>query len=435
MKLAIRLASYANLAACALAADWTHYAGDAARSSLADQPPHRLSGVCWQAGPGTDEEFVAAAAPVIADGRAFVVARVFDGGNHVAGRVIAFALRDGQRLWQSDILPDSFDSWASPAVDPDTGTVVVCAADRVYGLDVVGGAERWSRSSSRPFVNASPAIAPAPLPRAFLVDYTPFGTGHLIAVNLADFDPQSNPYQPGDVVWQADVPRTSGNSPAVADGVVCCTSNLGRVFAFEAADGTPLWNVPAAASGFFGGLAARDGFLYAATYRFDGGSNNSQLVKLGAADGQVVWTVACERTDSIPIVVGDGRVFLSGGIDGFGSAPRIQAFVDHGTHAELLWDTFVDSGGGLRLGGWTHQPAYGSGLLFAGVPPQLAAFEPYAQLCILDVSLAPGAPGFVRESRDGAGGSPAFSPGLLASIGRDGLFAIGACNARRAPAP
>lgn len=430
-----RTLGLALVAATAAAGDWTQYAGDARRSSIAAVPPRTLAPLCWRAAPESDEDFVALASPVIAADRVFAAARAFDDGVPVAARLIAFRLRDGQRLWHADLPPDSFDSWASPAVDPVTATVVVCAANHVFGLDAETGAERWSVPSARPFVNASPAIAAAPLPRAFVVDYTPFGAGRLSAVNLAPFDPATNPHQPGDVVWYATVSRTSGNSPAVADGVVYCTSNLGRILAFDAASGAPLWNVQAAPDGFFGGITVRAGFLYAATYRFSGGANNSTLVKLATADGAIVWTCPCERTDSVPIVLADGRILLSAGIDGFGSAPRIQAYRDHGPSVERLWDTYADTGGALRLGGWTHQPVCGAGLLFAGAPSPLADFEPYAALCVLDLSRTPGDAGFVRESLDGAGGSPACSPGVVVSIGRDGLFAVGACKAARAPVP
>jgi len=426
-----------GIASVAAAGPWTHLAGDSARTSIAPAAPARLDDMAWTAPPRPDEEYVWHASPVVYGGRVYVNARHIVGGTPVSNRVIAYDSKTGARLWHTDIDLDVFDSFASPGIDARNQTLVIGSGQRVHALALDTGTLRWQTPLERVIVNAAPAISQdlkngdVPANRVFITDYSGFGgAAQLYALNADPYDAAQNPYQPGEVVWTADLPGASGNSPAYADGYVYVGSVDGVVFAFAARDGTPRWQTKVEPPGypqpvrFLGGVTIRNGSAYAATYGFYGGQNNSLLVKLDAATGTVIWHTPCERTQSIPVVTDAGRIYLAGGIDGFGSVVKVQAFADAGRSVVRLWDTYADTGGTLVLGGWTNQPVWADGRLYVGTPSRGSFFGPYTDLYVLDLSRAPAEPGFVADHFVGAGGSPAVAGGWLYSLGQAGLVAL-----------
>ncbi|MGE0478989.1 MAG: PQQ-binding-like beta-propeller repeat protein [Phycisphaerae bacterium] len=411
--------------------DWTQLGANGARRCVGDNGPRVLARVLWTAPPAADEEFVAHATPVISDGRVIVNARRYEDNVQVGNRLVAFALRTGQRLWTAPVSADGLDSWASPAIYRPTQLALIGVGDTVYGVRTDSGETMFVTPLAQSTVNGSPAISGdllvggRPADRAFIADYNPStpATTQLYALNVSPFDPATNPYALGEIVWTATLPTTSGSSPSYADGTVVIATATGRVLAFDASNGSPRWNQPLGQPGYFGGVAVHDGFVYAAAYGFFGGQNNGRLVKLSLVTGGLAWSTPCERTNSIPLVVGDGRIYVSGGIAGFGSAVKVQCFQDLGAGAALVWDTHAATGGALVVGGWTHQPAYWNGRLFAGRPSS-AAFDPYSELLLLDTARAPGEVGFVRDRTVAAGGSPALHRDGAVSIGVDGVSAV-----------
>ncbi len=418
----------------AVAQSWTHLSGDAARSGVGIGGPSDLGSRQWTATLDVDEEFVWLSSPVAADGLVFALARQYDDGVHTADLLITFDGGTGERLRDTLLPRGMLDSWSSPAISPDHREVLAAVATRLLAISVDNGEIQWQCSLPAALVNSSPAVTRGltsggvPANRVLITSHAPFGVGVLYGVNIDPFHAMHNPFDPGQIAWSRPLGPTSGNTPAFADGLAIAADNDGRVHAFDALDGTPLWSTSAAADGFFGGVTIRGGFVYAASYDFGGSGYSSELVKLDVADGRLVWSTPCERTDSIPIVSGDGRVFLPAGIEGFGSAVKVQAFRDLGSSAELLWDTYADTGGALRVGGWTNHALYSGGLLYCGVPAGGAFFGPYVELVILDTQRHPSEPGFVAARHAGAGASPALADALF-SIGEDGLVALPACEA------
>jgi len=419
------------------AAGWTHYACDAERRALADDGPHYLSNVRWVAGQdafGEPIEFVGPSSPVVFAGRIFACARHYTGEDYTHNKIVAFDAGTGSFLWQTLLEPGAWDSWSSPCVDVRHGAVLIGSGAVLYSLDAATGQINWQRSLEKVVVNASACVTDdLDANRAFITDYDGFGTtGLLYCVNVDPYAEGLNPYQPGQIVWQDVLGGTSGNTPAYHDGVVYVASVCGRegdgvghVYAFDARSGEEIWDTAVGGAGFFGGVTYAEGFVYAASYAFYGQQDNAELVKLDASTGQIVWTVPAERTDSIPLVIGD-VIYLAAGIQGFGSVVKIEAFQDNGTSAVKLWDTYQDTAGSLLVGGWSHQPAYAAGRLYAGTLPLDGAysFGPYTDLYVLDVSRAPGEPGFVLAHYEGAGSSPAISEGVLYTIGQAGLHAF-----------
>lgn len=430
---AATLGSAGDLSAAPAA--WTHYARNAQRDARAGVGPISLTQQVWTAPAAADEAWIAASSPVVSNGRVFALARVFAGGLHTADRLIALDAASGARLWTADVDPDELDSWSSPAIDTFNATVIVATGTSVAAARISDGQTLWTTALSQPVVNASPLVMRVTdtngleHTRVYITDFG-LASASLYAINTDAFDASSNPYQPGELVWSASLPGASGNTPAGDGPRVFVATPDGVVFAFDASDGMPLWQTDVTTGplgdrgGFFGGLTVRGGFVYGVTFAFNGNEDNSALYKLDATTGQLVWSIPAERTDSIPVVADDGTILLSGGIDGFGSQIKIEAFRDDGPSVAKLWDTARDLTGAPPLGGWTFQPALVRGQLFVGVPDPNDFFGPYTAMYVLDTRLSPADAGFVRTSSSAAGGSPALDADRLYSFGSGGLVAF-----------
>lgn len=430
-----------------LAGEWLHYAADARRSGRASGAPDEMNATLWtvsQYPPGTPIAFVGPSSPVVFAGRVYANARYFEGSLHVHNRLIAIDAATGGVLWQTLVDKSVLDSWSSPAVDAANGLILLPTGAKLNAIDAVTGALHWATPLNRNVVNASPLVLPdAVAGRAFITDYDGFGQSALLyCINTSPYDAVNNPHEPGEIVWTEPIGGASGATAAGDGGVVYVASisqsgqncfEAGAITALDVAappESRRLWTT-CAGTGFFGGVTLANGFVYAASYNLSGSGDNSLLVKIDAATGQVVWTIPCERTSSIPVVAGD-HIYLAAGINGFGSAPKVQCFRDDGASAASLWDTFVNTGGALVLGGWTHQPLWSDGVLYVGrIPTSGGFFGAYTDLYMLDVSRVPSDPFFVRAHRVGVGSSPAMADGRLYSIGPSGLSAIaqrGDCN-------
>ncbi len=427
-----------TLASPAEADEWPTYAGDTARTGHAVRAARDLNSLRWIAPPGQNEEFVWHSSPVVYGGRVFVRGRLFAGEAQADSRVIALAVEDGHRLWAAPIAADAYGNWSSPAVDVRNGTVIAAAGDRVCALAVADGTRLWETTLDRVVVNASPVVTSdltsggVPANRVFITDYTGFDVGaSLYAINVDPFDARGNPYLPGEIVWTHALSGASGNTPAYADGVVYVTSTGGEVKALNAADGTLVWETDVdlagypELSGFYGGIALRDGYAYAATYVFYGSGDNSGMFKFDLDDGAIVWVVSCERTAAMPVVTDDGRIYLAAGLDDYGSTVKVQAFADHGDWAEKVWETHAWTRCGASVGGWTQQPVWSRGYLYVGAPPLGGdPALPYTELCVLNTARQPTDPDFVVSVHGGAGASPAVADGTVYSLGTDGLLAF-----------
>lgn len=451
---------------------WTHLAGDASRTGVTAGGTLNLAAPSWVVThdmSGKPITFVGQSSPVVTRDLVLAIGTVDDEGY---AYLFAVDRRSAKIVWQSFVdLPEG-SSYSSPAIDERGRSVVVATGYGVKAFDLPSGVLLWDLALPNPVVNASPAVTQDlwPTNRAFITDSDPYGTGgRLYCINISPRLAPINPHGLGDVVWSAEIGGTSGNTPAYQSGRVYVTTVgdfiafppvAARVMAFDARARTapaPLWtysNTADPAARFFGGLGVVDGSVYAATYDFNAappGINNSNLVKLSAATGALQWSVACNRTNSIPIVVGPApgstasRVLLSAGLHGFaGTVPSLQLFEDGGASARMVWDSAsatwmdlnhngrMDPGEYTPLAGWTHQPAVSSSLGgvtgFVGTLPaggNGTTFPACVKLSAVDLDVNPGAPGFVRGQFEGAGSSPALADENVYTIGAEGLYAFG----------
>lgn len=423
--------------------DWPGFGHDASRHSLAVDGPDILdnSTLDWRAwedpnGPGYYLEFCGPASPAVFGGKVYVHAMYFTGVNYTHDQIAAYDAQNGTLLWNHLIAKTTVSSdvsWSSPCVDTRTGNVLIGAGPYVYALNGQTGAEIWKTTISGTVMNGSVCLAlDLPYARAFITNYTGFSAGGLLYCINLDPNVPGNRYEPGQIVWSDSIGATSGNTPAYRNGYVYVAASqltggwmgYGVIYAYHADSNTPnrCWTAGNTNwERFMGGVTVTSaGFVYAATYDFNGGTDNSTLVKINAGDGVTVWTTPAERTDAIPVVAGD-RIYLSGGYaDPYNPAMRhqIEAFQDHGVSVSKLWETPA----GLPVGGWTYQPAYAHGKLYAGVSSSSDARQPYAELYVLNVTLTPSDPGFVIEHfSDGCGGSPAITFDSVYATGTEGL--------------
>jgi outer membrane protein assembly factor BamB len=291
---------------------------------------------------------------------------------------------------------------------------------------------KWQTELEKIVLNASVCVADTlEHTRAFITDYDGFGTtGKLYCINL-DANEPNNHYQPGEIIWTDTLGSTSGNTPGYKNGFVYVSSNMddesysGAIYAYDANAGTAirLWKAANPNfEGFTSGLTiTKEGFIYAACYDWaDSNENNSALCKINSNNGNIIWITDAERTSTAPVVVGD-KIYISGGINGYGSRPKVTAFEDLGSNVTKLWETPL----GMFIGGWTNQPVYANGKLYVGAIPENGNyFGAYEELYVLDINAPVDSPKFVISHYTGhlCGNNPAVTFDSLYTIGLDGLL-------------
>jgi outer membrane protein assembly factor BamB len=426
--------------------DWTHLGGDASRQSTAVSGPNVVaaSTLVWKVTTDPRDancpfESEGATGPVVYGGKVFAYLRC---GQEPNDQVAAWNADSGRLLWKTLIDPNCGGSWSTPCVDAKHNSVLIGSGFRVFALDANDGHRVWASPAvlDGSIVNASICVASdLPHARAFITDaayQVPDGQGgHLYCINL-DADEPNNPYRPGQILWAFHIGDTMGNSPSYRAGVVYVAAADRHVYAFDAnavsEPGALLWTAQCqnrVHGCFWGGVTVTpEGFLYAATYLYDltTAENNSTLVKIDCKDGRIVWTMPSERTDTIPVVVGQ-MIYVSGGAAGdYGSKPKVQAFLDQGNSAKLAWDTSVSLPGEM-IGSWMAQPAYAFGKLYVGAQSQPywdSAWRPNGNgaLYVLDVTKPASDGGFLFGHVEGCGNSPAVVDGSLYSTGPNALM-------------
>lgn len=382
--------------------------------------------------------------------------------------IAAFSRLNGALVWSASIPLAILDSWSSPCLDIQHGTVIVAAGSDVLALSLDDGSPVWSTDLGRIVVNASPAVTAdlGPADRLFITDhsYATGSDGRLFCLNIDPFDAARNPYQPGEIVWSVDLDgQTSGCTPAYAGGMVYVATSTGGTAwdqgTIQAYDATrrqapaPKWVYQHTdPTGFFSGPVIRGDALYASTYSFQGLQYSASTIRLDRSSGVQKWSVPTNRTDVSPVPLGDGRVLVSGGIPfneqfpAFGSLPSLQLIYEtpwgsaarvwdsaYETHQDSNNDGDWDPGESfLSIGGWTIQPVVvergGVLMAYVGASPDPTIdgfFGASDRLVLVNLDKRPDQAGFIVQSVDGCGASPAVVGDELYSVGAAGLYGFG----------
>lgn len=448
---------------------WSTLAGDASRTSTRATSLPTFAIPRWTLSQTTLGQPIRFIGPASIVASTLPTPRIYTTGiiNNQA-HAIAVNADTGLIAWTTPIPALILDSYSAPALDHHLGIVLYSSGTTITALRLSDGSLAWQAPLIGAPVNATPIITTdlGSRNRAFTTDYGGFGGSSLLyCINVSPHHPTINPYQPGEIVWSAPIGSSTGASPTYHDGVVYVTStgldstSFGEIRAFDARTTitpAPLWTFTnTIAEGFFGGLTIRESttstqpngqptiHLYAATYAFFGQTSSANMVKLNARTGALVWSVPCNRTESIPIPLDDGRIILSSGVQGFGSVPMVQMFQDLGSTATQLWNTaastwtdanqngVMDVGEFLLIGGRVMQPVLLRSTIStprlliganagAGNPP-----GPGTVMYELDLTLTPNQPGFIVQQSTSMGSSPGLLGAGAYAHGTNGLAALG----------
>jgi outer membrane protein assembly factor BamB len=442
---------------------WSHFGGNArhqSRTTPTTELPS-LDAPVWIATGDLTINYIPIAQSGIVVDRKRVYTIATSPQNPGMNFAVAYNRFTGDFLWATPIPPTILDSWSTPAVDIQHNQLIVASSQTLTALDAATGSLNWSRDLDSIIVNASPTVTSdlGASDRVFITHYS-FGGGSpamLTCINLDPFHATNNPYQPGEIVWQAPlVGDSSGNTAAYSAGTVIVASasspgsQAGQIKAYDATATiapSPIWTFTNTINaGFFSGVAIARGHVYASSYAFSGLQFSANTVKLSKLSGQLVWSVPTNRTDATPVVLSNGDVVVSGGVPigafdflpFFGSLPSIQYIADNGTSATLLWDSAIDTlddtnSNGiwdfgesfLSIGGWTHQPITiefnNTDMLLVGTLPETnpgVLFGHNTDIQFVDLSKLPTDPNFIMDHFVGTGSTPAmlgewaYTPGI-----------------------
>lgn len=353
---------------------------------------------------------------VVGSGKVIGLAGALNLQGQPSTAVVAVNERTGQVAWTAYV-PNAFGSglacsWGRPAIDEANGVVLVAEGNQLVGLNVASGNQLWSMpaQTGKYFVNVCPTVADGV---AYVVDYVDI-TDHVSASTLYAVNVVT-----GQLLWTAGVGQTRGGcTPAVSAGKVMLATNQGEFLTFDTATHAayPELTLDDAAYGFFGGVTAEGNSAYIVSFAFgkDKGPTMLYKIDISTAMPTVMWKAVAPRSDVMPVIAGN-VVLVSGGdgypkFSGTGYSidwPSICAF-DKST-GQFLWKT-------ERAGGWTSQPVYANGLVYAVT--QVGQYTGVtSSLYVLDISKAPDDPAFVVASTSQIGNSVAVANGNVYGTG------------------
>jgi len=216
------------------------------------------------------------------------------------GEVLAFD-RDGKPVWKRQL---SSEILAPPQAQD--GIVVVRSGDnRIFGLDVANGRQKWLYQRSTPALSVR-TNAGLVIQRGGV--FVGFPGGRLVALALAN----------GNVGWEGVVAMPRGTTelervaditslPVIDGQQACAAAFQGRVACFEAARGTLLWvrDVSSVA-----GIGADARYLYVT-------DDKNAVLALDRASGASIWRQdkLVGRNVSAPLAL--GRHVVVGDLEGY----------------------------------------------------------------------------------------------------------------------
>jgi len=271
---------------------------------------------------GSDDVYQPTLHPAVGDGVVYVASN--------KGRISAWPVRKGKRLWRTDLdlslsggvglgaglvavgtakgvlvtldaetgeerwrVTLSSEILSAPAAKGDL-LVAQTQDGKVYGLSVATGEEVWRYTVEVPVLSLRGTAAPVVTDRMVI---TGFANGKLVALNAAT----------GTLLWEAKLATGEGkselermvdvNSPILGNEVVYATSYQGRAGAFSRGTGRELW---AQNSSSYHPPAFGSGRLFVA-------DTEGQVLRLRSSGGRAEWTNTdlLRRGLTPPLVMGD----------------------------------------------------------------------------------------------------------------------------------
>ena len=275
--------------------DWPQVGGSAThapRHVVAAGPLEEI----WETdiGAGGGMRSLIAAAPVIADGRIFVI--------DADSTVSALDAGSGDDLWDVEVLPEdeSGDGFSGAAAYADGRLYVSTSAGEIVVLSAADGTEIWRVSVRRP-IRSAPTISDGRL-------YVQTHDNEIFALDARD----------GRELWSfagiAEVAQLTGSpSPAVADGIVVVAFSSGEIFGLNAESGRVAWTDSLGFTRRTGGLSALtdiSGSPVIDQGRVFAVSHAGQLVAIALKTGDRLWDQEIVGVQT-PWVAGDFVYIIS----------------------------------------------------------------------------------------------------------------------------
>jgi outer membrane protein assembly factor BamB len=233
-----------------------------------------------------------------------------------AGEVIAFRADNGEEQWRSKLSSEVL----SPPVTNGDLLVVHTFDGKLYGLEEATGKQRWVYDGNLPVLTMRGTSQPVFYEGLILVGQA---NGKLIALDRDN----------GQLRWERRVAIAQGKSeierivdvdasPFVSGGLVYAVSFQGRLVAFEAATGRPVWQ---ARESSYSDMAEGFGNIYVS-------GSQGQVSAYNKSDGSIRWAqdalerrqLTAPRTINSYVAVADfeGYLHLLSQVDGHLSARR-----------------------------------------------------------------------------------------------------------------
>ncbi|MEZ6028800.1 MAG: PQQ-binding-like beta-propeller repeat protein [Hyphomonadaceae bacterium] len=313
-------------------ADWTQSGLNPEKvpGVLAAAPEFREA---WRAGigEGSSEQKRIVAAPVVKDGRIYVI----DAGQKVS----ALDASNGRRVWEVRLEAanphwDEFAVGGGLAIAGDK-LIVASGFGYVTALNLSDGSQIWHRRTDSP-MSSSPAILGS---RAFLTSTN----NDFYAIDVDN----------GEIIWNdqaiAETARVlSSPSPAVTPDILAVGYSSGELIAYLPANGRRLWADTLTSSGRYTPLSVindiagkptiQDGIVYAA-------SHSGILTAIDARTGARIWSRTFGSRQG-PVIGGDyvfvvgtgGKVACLNKIDGKIAWTRdLPEFKDGNRENRIVW--------------------------------------------------------------------------------------------------
>ncbi|MDA1089729.1 MAG: PQQ-binding-like beta-propeller repeat protein [Proteobacteria bacterium] len=203
--------------------DWPQSGGFANHAMHHMQAPDVIN-EAWSvnAGAGSNGEQRLVSSPVVGNGRIYVI--------DSASVVSAYGIKDGKRLWKTNLTPNEEDEGHIPGgIAYDGGRIYVSTGfAQVIALNAANGAEIWRQRVSSP-AHSAPTVRGG---RVFVITVD----NKLFAMNADN----------GEGLWthtgiSESASLLGGASPAVDNGVVVVPYSSGELVALRAENGRLLW--------------------------------------------------------------------------------------------------------------------------------------------------------------------------------------------------
>jgi outer membrane protein assembly factor BamB len=312
--------------------DWTQSGFNASKlpGVVAAAPEFREA---WRTGvgEGSSEQKRIVAAPVVKDGRIYVI--------DAAQRVSAFDVATGRRVWENRLKAanpqwDEFSVGGGVAIVGDK-LIVASGFGYVTALNLADGSEIWRRATDSP-LSSSPAILGS---RAYLTSTN----NDFYAIDT----------DTGEIIWNdqaiAESARVlSSPSPAVSQDILVVGYSSGELIAYLPANGRRLWADTLTSTGRYTPLSVindiagkptmQDGIVYAA-------SHSGILTAIDARTGARIWSRTFGSRqgpviggDYVFVVGVDGKVAALNKIDGKIAWTRdLPEFKDGNRENRIVW--------------------------------------------------------------------------------------------------